>query len=216
MTEGGGTCVLLAHERPDKLHTVGVPAPGHDIRIIDEQGTRIAAPARSARSWATPAPMMTGYHRRPRDDVRRRMVRRRGPALHPHRRHRPLRRGRLPDPDGPPQGHDHLGRLQHLPERPRGGAARASRGGGGRRRRRARRAAWGETPVAFVVPAGRPVDAEALRAWANARLGKLQRLQPSRWSTSLPRSPIGKVLKRELRAAYERAGANVAPAGAAT
>jgi long-chain acyl-CoA synthetase len=28
MTEGGGTCVLLAHEHPTKLHTVGQPAPG--------------------------------------------------------------------------------------------------------------------------------------------------------------------------------------------
>ena len=27
MTEGGGTCILDAHEFPDKLHTVGQPAP---------------------------------------------------------------------------------------------------------------------------------------------------------------------------------------------
>ena len=26
MTEGGGTCILAAHEHPDKLHTVGQPA----------------------------------------------------------------------------------------------------------------------------------------------------------------------------------------------
>ena len=30
MTEGGGTCMLHAHEHPDKLHTVGQPAPGHE------------------------------------------------------------------------------------------------------------------------------------------------------------------------------------------
>ena len=36
MTEGGGSCMLLAHEFPDKLHTVGRPIPGHDIRLIDE------------------------------------------------------------------------------------------------------------------------------------------------------------------------------------
>ena len=29
MTEGGGTCLLMAHEHPDKLHTVGRPAAGH-------------------------------------------------------------------------------------------------------------------------------------------------------------------------------------------
>jgi acyl-CoA synthetase (AMP-forming)/AMP-acid ligase II len=38
MTEGGGTCLLNAHEHPDKLHTVGRPADGHDIRLIDEDG----------------------------------------------------------------------------------------------------------------------------------------------------------------------------------
>src|SRR6185503_7899770 len=36
---------------------------------------------------------------------------------------------------------------------------------------------WGETPVAFVVPAPEArLDAGALREWANARLGKLQRI----------------------------------------
>ncbi len=43
MTEGGGTCVLIAHEHPDKLHTVGRPLPGHDIRLIDEDGNEVAA-----------------------------------------------------------------------------------------------------------------------------------------------------------------------------
>jgi long-chain acyl-CoA synthetase len=41
MTEGGGSCILLAHEHPDKLHTVGQPAPGHDIRLIDEAGVEV-------------------------------------------------------------------------------------------------------------------------------------------------------------------------------
>ena len=41
MTEGGGTCILEAHLHPDKLHTVGRPAPGHDIRLIDEAGREV-------------------------------------------------------------------------------------------------------------------------------------------------------------------------------
>ena len=41
MTEGGGTCVLEAHRHPDKLHTVGRPAPGHDIRLIDDDGREV-------------------------------------------------------------------------------------------------------------------------------------------------------------------------------
>ena len=49
MTEGGGTCILQAHEHPDKLHTVGRPGPGSDIRLIDEDGRELP-PRRSARS----------------------------------------------------------------------------------------------------------------------------------------------------------------------
>jgi hypothetical protein len=43
MTEGGGTCILAATSIPDKLHTVGKPAPGHDIRLIDEDGNEVAS-----------------------------------------------------------------------------------------------------------------------------------------------------------------------------
>src|SRR5262249_18447621 len=64
-------------------------------------------------------------------------------------------------------------------------------------------ARWGETPVAFVVLApGQDVDAESLRAFANARLGKTQRIADVSVVPALPRSAIGKVLKRELRANY--------------
>jgi acyl-CoA synthetase (AMP-forming)/AMP-acid ligase II len=60
---------------------------------------------------------------------------------------------------------------------------------------------WGETPVAFVVPRG-DADPAAVRDWANARLGKTQRLSDVVLTDELPRSAIGKVLKRELREAY--------------
>jgi long-chain acyl-CoA synthetase len=39
------------HLHPDKLHTVGQPAEGHDIRLIDEAGRELP-PARRARWWA--------------------------------------------------------------------------------------------------------------------------------------------------------------------
>ena len=62
---------------------------------------------------------------------------------------------------------------------------------------------WGETPVAFVaLKPGQAAEADALKAWVNGRLGKTQRLADLRIVDSLPRSHIGKVLKRELRDGY--------------
>jgi acyl-CoA synthetase (AMP-forming)/AMP-acid ligase II len=62
---------------------------------------------------------------------------------------------------------------------------------------------WGETPLALVVPEdGAAIDAEALRSWANQRLGKGQRIAALEFRENLPKSDIGKVLKRELRAPY--------------
>ena len=59
---------------------------------------------------------------------------------------------------------------------------------------------WGETPIAFVAAApGGALDAEEVKAFVNARLGKTQRLAEVRVVDHLPRSQIGKVLKRELR-----------------
>ena len=66
-------------------------------------------------------------------------------------------------------------------------------------------AEWGETPVAFVVARDGMVTAADVLAFANARLGKMQRLKAVELVPELPRSAIGKVLKRELRDAYRGA-----------
>ena len=47
------------------------------------------------------------------------------------------------------------------------------------------------------------VEAETLREWVNAKLGKTQRLADLVFLDNLPRSHIGKVLKRELRDDYK-------------
>jgi acyl-CoA synthetase (AMP-forming)/AMP-acid ligase II len=46
------------------------------------------------------------------------------------------------------------------------------------------------------------VSEEAVRAWANDQLSKTQRLVAVEFRDSLPRSTIGKIMKRELRAPY--------------
>ncbi|MCX7157747.1 MAG: 4-coumarate--CoA ligase, partial [Proteobacteria bacterium] len=62
---------------------------------------------------------------------------------------------------------------------------------------------WGETPVAFVVmKPGAATSATALREWVNGRVNKIQRLADIHFTDQLPRSAIGKVLKRELRDGY--------------
>ena len=62
---------------------------------------------------------------------------------------------------------------------------------------------WGETPLALVVLENADdIDAETLRSWANQRLGKGQRIAELELREELPKSDIGKVLKRELRTPY--------------
>jgi acyl-CoA synthetase (AMP-forming)/AMP-acid ligase II len=62
---------------------------------------------------------------------------------------------------------------------------------------------WGETPLGLVVlREGAEGDLEAIRERANQQLGKGQRLSGLERRDELPRSTIGKILKRELRDPY--------------
>lgn len=59
---------------------------------------------------------------------------------------------------------------------------------------------WGETPLGLVVPLeGATLDPELLRAGANERLGRLQRLSEVRIVEQLPKNALGKVIKAELK-----------------
>ena len=66
LTEGGCTVILDATAHPDKLATVGRPAPGTDIRIIDPCGNELPR-GEIGEIVGRSGLMMTGYHGRPED-----------------------------------------------------------------------------------------------------------------------------------------------------
>jgi acyl-CoA synthetase (AMP-forming)/AMP-acid ligase II len=195
MTEGGVSFVLVAHQYPDKLHTVGRASEGHAVRIIDEDGIDVAPGTPGEIVGQSPA-TMNGYKNRP--DLTDKAF---WTAPDGGKWLRTGDIGRL-DADGfltlMDRAKDMIisggfniypsdieAVLTALP-----GVVEAAVVGVASDR-------WGETPVAFVVAPGG--DAPALRAAANAGLGKTQRLADLVLVDELPRSHIGKVLKRELR-----------------
>jgi acyl-CoA synthetase (AMP-forming)/AMP-acid ligase II len=63
---------------------------------------------------------------------------------------------------------------------------------------------WGESPVAAVlVRPGMTLDPNEVRAWANERLAKTQRVAAVVVRDDFPRNALGKVQKGELRKEYE-------------
>ncbi len=65
--------------------------------------------------------------------------------------------------------------------------------------------AWKPVPAQMRTKSGASASADEIRSAVNARLGKTQRLADLIILASLPRSHIGKVLKRELRDDYKGA-----------
>jgi long-chain acyl-CoA synthetase len=200
-TEGGATCILAAHLHPDKLHTVGPPGPGVELKLVDEEGREVPK-GEAGEIVGHSGAMMTGYHNRPEEtaqaewfDAQGRRYIRTGDVgrfdedgfltLIDRRKDMIISGGFNVFPS------DLEAVLREHPE-----VAEAAVVG-------VASARWGETPVAFVVPrrAG-SLDAAALLQWVNARVGKVQRLADVQVLESLPRNAIGKVLKRELRDAY--------------
>ncbi len=201
MTEGGGTCILEAHLNPTKLHTVGRPAENHDIRLIDDEGHEVAS-GESGEVVGHSAGMMTGYHGQPGktreaewfDATGKRFIRT-GDV------------GRF-DADGFLTLFDRKkdmiisGGFNVYPSdlesvlREHPAVLEAAVVG-------APSEAWGETPVAFVVlRADRGATPDDLLQWVNQRVGKTQRVSSLHLMDELPRSAIGKILKRELRDQY--------------
>ncbi len=205
MTEGGGTCMLLAHLHPDKLHTVGQPAEGHDIRLIDEDGNELP-PGSTGEVVGHSGGMMTGYHRQPAKSREAEWFDATGKRF--------IRTGDVGrfDDDGflvlmdrkkdmiisggfniyPSDLEAELRSHPAVVEVAVVGVPSTT---------------WGETPIAYVVPrADSGATADALMAWLNQRVGKTQRIARLDFVDELPRSAIGKILKRELRDAHVASG----------
>ena len=197
MTEGGASCALNASANPTKLHTVGQPMPGHEIRLIDDDGNEVAPGETGEVVGRSPA-MMNGYHGR-REATRE-------AEWYDAAGNRYIRHGDVGrfDADGfltlldrkkdlvisggfnvyPSDLEAVLARHPDVADCAVVGMPSE---------------AWGETPVAIIVPRTRDADPAAILAWTNAQLGKTQRLAGIHAVAELPRSAIGKVLKRELR-----------------
>ena len=203
MTEGGVVCLLLAHEHPDKLHTVGIPWKGSEVFTIDEAGNRLP-PGETGELVGRSATMMSGYQNQPEKTREGYWIDSDGSIWQ-----RMGDIGRV-DADG---FVELLGRskdmiisggfniypvdlesvLLGLP-----GVEEAAVIGMASER-------WGETPVGFVSGAkGVQLDTADLLAAANAQLGKTQRLSALHQIDEMPRSHIGKLLKTDLRTIAEQ------------
>jgi acyl-CoA synthetase (AMP-forming)/AMP-acid ligase II len=206
LTEGGPVTVLEARKHPDKLASVGVPSVGVEVRIVDEEGKDVP-PGKAGEVLGRSPNMMSGYLNRPEETGA--MVFR-------------CPDGRIFFRSGDVGRFDEDGFLYLLDRKKEviisGGfniyatdleavlaghpdvAEVAVIGVPSER--------WGETPIALVVlgpsVTETPETSEGLRAFANERLGKTQRLASVEIRPSLPRNAIGKVLKRELKEPYWR------------
>lgn len=200
MTEGGVACIFPVHEFPNKLHTVGFPAPGHFLKVIDEALNEVPPGVAGELVGKSPT-MMLGYKNQPEK----------------------TREGYWIDPDDGStwQRMGDVGRVDADGFVELVGRTKDVIISGGfnifpidleaelLKDERVAEAAvvgmpsdqWGETPVGFVVlKAGVGEEAlEDIRTVANSRLGKTQRVAELYAIDEMPRSHIGKLLKTELR-----------------
>ena len=202
MTEGGVVCLLAAHEFPDKLHTVGRPAPGSELKVLDDNDQPVA-PGTPGNLIGRSQTMMSGYKNRPDKTSEAQFVDDAGDVW--------MRMGDIArvDEDGfvelvgrakdmiisggfniyPTDLEAELEREPDVIEAAVVGIASRQ---------------WGETPVGFVVLAPEARGCEDVLVSVNARLGKTQRLSALHPIDEMPRSHIGKLLKSELREKAER------------
>ena len=205
MTEGGVVCLLEAHKFPDKLHTVGRPAPGSELKVLDDEDNAVE-PGTPGNLIGRSQTMMAGYKNQPEK----------------------TREGYWTDPETGEvwQRMGDIGRVDAEGFVELVGRAKDMIISGGfnifpvdlenalLEESDVLEAAvigvpsrqWGETPVGFVRLGNEARNPEAIRETVNARLGKTQRLAQLHAIEEMPRSHIGKLLKTDLREEAERRG----------
>lgn len=205
MTEGGVVCLLPCHEFPDKLHTVGRPAPGSELKVLDDNDQPVP-PGMPGNLIGLSETMMAGYKNQPGKT-------REGYWTDPETGQVWQRMGDIGrvDEDGfvelVGRAKDMIisGGFNIFPSDleaellKEAGVEEAAVVGVPSRR-------WGETPVGFVRLGAGAGGTDAILAAVNARLGKTQRLAALHAIDEMPRSHIGKLLKTELRELAERLG----------
>ncbi|KWV91597.1 class I adenylate-forming enzyme family protein [Erythrobacter sp. YT30] len=205
MTEGGVVCLLECHKFPDKLHTVGRPAPGSEMKVLDDDDNPVA-PGEAGNLIGLSQTMMSGYQNQPGKT-------REGYWQDPETGINWQRMGDIGrvDEDG---FVELVGRAKDMiisggfniypsdleAELLREDDVTDAAVVGAQSKR------WGESPVGFAVLANDAREPAAIMQSVNARLGKTQRLALLHAIDELPRSHIGKVLKSDLREEAERLG----------
>ncbi|MEP5937894.1 MAG: class I adenylate-forming enzyme family protein [Erythrobacter sp.] len=207
MTEGGVVCLLAAHEFPDKLHTVGRPAPGSELKVLDDEDNPVAT-GQPGNLIGLSRTMMAGYKNQP-------VKTREAYWIDPETNIAWQRMGDIGrvDEDGfvelvgrakdmiisggfniyPVDLEDELLKEDGVAEAAVIGMPSKN---------------WGETPVGFVVLKGADVHStDTIMAAVNGRLGKTQRLAALYPIEEMPRSHIGKLLKTQLRDELAASGA---------
>jgi long-chain acyl-CoA synthetase len=205
LTEGGPVTVLEARKHPDKLASVGLPAAGVEVRIVDDEGREVPR-GQAGEVLGRSTNMMSGYLNRP-DETSAMLFR--GPDGVLFFRSGDL--GRIDDDgflylldrkkdviisggfnvyatdlEGVLAGHPAVAEVAVI-------GVPSER--------------WGETPLALVVARpGAAVTPDELRDYCNERVGKAQRVSAVELRGELPRNAIGKVLKRELKEPYWKKG----------
>ncbi len=198
MTEGGVVCLLTCHEFPDKLHTVGRPAPGSELKVLGDDDREVP-PGTPGNMVGRSLTMMSGYKNRPDKTAEAQWT-------DPATGEAWMRMGDIGRVDA--EGFVELvGRAKDMiisggfniyPSdleaelMKEAGVAEAAVVGLPSRK-------WGESPVGFVVLKDAGADPDTILSSVNARLGKTQRLAALHTIPEMPRSHIGKLLKSDLR-----------------